>query len=372
MWTSFWPNSNGWRMNDEAYMALALVEARKGNTSPNPRVGAVIVDPKTERVVASGFHARAGEPHAEVNAIAAAAQTEGATIYVTLEPCDHHGKTPPCTEAIVAARFGRVVIGATDPTGHARGSIEKLRAAGMRVDVGVLRAECEQEIADFSKYTREKKPWVTLKAALTLDGKYATASHDSKWITGEAARDHAHRLRAEHDAIMVGVTTVVEDDPRLTTRRVEGDDPLRVIVDGALRSDPAAAVYADDNVLVFCASDAPAARADAFDERGIARVSLPGTVKCLELLPGLEHLAKRSVMRLLVEGGPTLHSYFLSQGQVDEAAIFVAPKIVGDPAAPGLDFKRDGRTPQTIAGALSLRDPAVTVLGQDVLFRGKV
>ena len=222
---------------DARYMRLAWRQGRRGlgRTSPNPPVGAVVV--AGGRVISAGYHHKAGEAHGEIEALrAAGSQARGATLYVTLEPCNHHGRTPPCTEAVIAAGIRRVVIGARDPNPHVRGNgIKRLQRAGISVTSGVERARCEDLIAGFRKHVTTGVPWVTLKLAASLDGRIATATGESRWITGADSRRFAHRVRAEHDAILVGAETVIRDDPELTCRIRGGHNPLRVIVDGRLR-----------------------------------------------------------------------------------------------------------------------------------------
>ncbi len=319
-------------------MALAIAEARRGRTSPNPRVGAVLV--RDGAILATGFHERAGAPHAEVDAIAkATGSLDGATLYVTLEPCNHHGRTGPCTEAILDAGIRHVVIGARDPAPHVPGAIERLRSAGVHVEVGLLEEECNALVADFAKHIRTGLPFVTLKAAITLDGKIATRSGDSKWITGEAARTEAHRLRANADAILVGVSTVLCDDPSLTVRHVEGRDPLRVVLDADLRTPPSAAVLdpagdSEADTLIIHADDLPSEARKAPGGSGVELAGVPRDRRGVDLSAGLELLGSRNVMGLLVEGGARVHGSFLDLGLADRAALFIAPKILGSTDAP--------------------------------------
>ena len=352
-------------MDDASLMARAIDEARRGRPSPNPHVGAVVVD-AAGRILGRGHHERAGEAHAEVAAIASASATEGHTLYVTMEPCNHHGRTPPCTDAVIAAGFARVVLGARDPAPHVPGSVEKMRAAGIEVTLGVLEAQCDALIADFAKHIRTGLPYVTLKAAVTLDGRMATRTGDSKWITGEDARTEAHRMRDRADAVMVGVGTVLADDPALTVRHVEGVDPLRVVLDARLRT-PVDAKLARAGTIVMHAAGAERARANALRARGCELVEVAAHEGALDLGAVLKTLGARDVVRLLVEGGPTLHAALLDGGHADHAAIFVAPKIVGDASAPAF---AGGRGVDAIAEAWTLRDPQTRTLGTDVLIEG--
>jgi diaminohydroxyphosphoribosylaminopyrimidine deaminase/5-amino-6-(5-phosphoribosylamino)uracil reductase len=354
---------------DDALMARALREGRKGRPSPNPHVGAVVA--RGGEVVSVGHHARCGGPHAEVMALGrAGARARGATLYVTFEPCNHHGRTGPCTEAIIAAGVRRVVIGCADPAPHVPGSSERLRQAGIEVELGVRGEEAEALIADFRRLIVDARPFVTLKAAVTLDGKLATRSGDSKWITGETARKEAHRMRAGSDAVLVGVGTVLADDPRLDVRLVKGPNPLRVVLDSRLRTPPKSHV-ADTRIaptLIFHGPDAPAARRKRLQDGGVTLVELKlDRTGRLPLKRVLRELGKREVMRLLVEGGAGVHGAFLDRGLADRAAIFVAPRILGD--AEGLPLAR-GRARRHIADAPQLKRPETRKLGDDVLITG--
>lgn len=357
---------------DRAMMDRALEEGRRGRPSPNPHVGAVIA--RGDRVVAVGHHARAGEAHAEVDAIRkAAGDTAGATLYCTLEPCNHFGRTPPCTDAIVAAGIARVVFGCADPKPPMPGAADKLRAAGIEVVRGVREEEASALIADWTRFVVDGLPWVVLKAAVTLDGRTAARSGESRWITGEAARVEAHRLRAESDAVLVGIGTVLADDPALDVRHVEGPDPIRAVLDSRLRTPPGAKLVlhrSRASTLILHADDAaPGAPRGALARDGVELVAVPSREGRVELEGALRALAARGVVRLLVEGGPTIHGALLREGLASEAAVFVAPKILGDPSA----------LPLADAGPLARMDdawrlvaPTVRALGDDVLFRGRL
>ncbi len=352
-------------IDDERLMRLALQAARRGRPSPNPHVGAVVATEGGE-VLGVGHHARAGAAHAEVAAIRAASETRGHTLYVTMEPCNHHGRTPPCTEAVIAAGLARVVIGARDPAPHVPGAIAKLRDAGIEISVGVLGEECRTLIADFTKHIRTGLPWVTLKAAVTLDGRIATRTGDSKWITGPEARRRAHELRDQADAVLVGVGTVLADDPELTVRHVEGVDPLRVVLDTHLRTPPGARL-ARPGTLIAHGSGAPPERRAALSERGVELLGLDS--EHVDLRAVLRALGQRDVVRLLVEGGGVIHGALLDAGLADEAAVFVSPTIVGDREAPPFAA---GRGADRIAEAWRLSAPTVEVCGSDVLIRGRL
>jgi diaminohydroxyphosphoribosylaminopyrimidine deaminase/5-amino-6-(5-phosphoribosylamino)uracil reductase len=350
-------------------MRLALREAAKGlgRTSPNPAVGAVLV--RGGRVIARGHHARAGGPHAEVVAIrAAGARARGADLYTTLEPCDHYGRTPPCSIAVLEAGVRRVLVGSADPNPLVNGrGIARLRAAGVEVVEGVLRPECDALNAHWFKYIRERRPYVTLKAAVTLDGRIATRTGDARWVTGEAARLWVHRLRDRVDAVLVGAGTARADDPRLTTRLPggRGRDAIRVVLDTDL-SLPAGLSLLNPRSL------APTIVAHASSRSRRVR---PGVelLRCrrgaggVDLRDLLEKLAARGVTHLLVEGGARVHARFLAEGLVDRVAIFVAPKLLGADGVPLLA----GRGPARMAAALRLDEVHVEKVGDDVLVLGR-
>jgi diaminohydroxyphosphoribosylaminopyrimidine deaminase/5-amino-6-(5-phosphoribosylamino)uracil reductase len=354
---------------DQQMMARALRIAAKGRPSPNPHVGAVIV--RGERIIAHGFHSAAGRDHAEVMAIKRAGRAaRGATLYVTFEPCNHHGRTPPCTEAILAAGLARVVIGCRDPAPHMPGAVERLREQGLSVTVGVRDTQAQRLVADFVKHFTTGLPFVTLKSALTLDGRMATRTGHSQWITGEKARRHAHRLRDRSDAILVGVGTVLADDPELTVRHVRGRTPLRAVLDTNLRTPPKARVLgarAEMATLLFHGPGATEQRKRRLLAAGAELIEVRATREGLSLKAVLRELGKREVVRLLVEGGPRIHGSLLSGRLADRAAIFLAPKILADPKAFPLAF---GRPVLRMGQAIDLASPVLTRLGPDTLITG--
>ena len=312
-------------------MARALQLAARGltTTSPNPRVGCVIV--RDGHVVGEGWHERAGAPHAEVHALHAAGEAaRGATVYVTLEPCSHHGRTPPCAEALIQARVTRVVAAMSDPNPLvAGGGISMLTLAGIEAEVGLMEAEARALNPGFISRMTRKRPCVRLKTASTLDGKTALANGQSQWITGEAARADVQKLRARACAILTGSGTVLADNPRMNVRDFDiGRQPLRVIVDSALRTPADAAILP---ALIACHHADPAARA-ALEQAGAEVVRLPGTNGRVDLAALLTLLGQRGVNELHVEAGAALNGALLAAGLVDEWVAYVAPMAVGDDA----------------------------------------
>lgn len=347
--------------------ALALAALGRGRTSPNPMVGCVIVD--DGQVIGEGYHAAAGQSHAEVNAVQAANRSiEGATVYVNLEPCAHHGRTPPCADFLIEHKPGRVVVALEDPNPEVAGKgIDRLRDAGIRVDVGLLEAEARRLNEVFIKYITTGRPFVIAKCGMTLDGKIATYTGHSRWVTGEAARHVVHELRNEVDAILVGSRTLMLDDPSLTTRINDPahKDPIRVVLD--------AGAYLDGDRRVFhVESDAPTwvavseERAYDFTDELIRVPHGPGGVDMFLLM---QELGKRNVTSLLIEGGGTTHASAFEAGIVDKVMFFIAPKIVGG---------RDAVTPVEGLGialmddAIALEDVQVRMVGEDILVEGYV
>ncbi len=312
-------------------MARALQLAARGlfTTSPNPRVGCVIV--RDGRIVGEGWHERAGKPHAEIHALAQAGEAaRGATVYVTLEPCSHHGRTPPCAEALVNAGVARVVAAMRDPNPLvAGGGIDMLTLAGIRAEVGLLEAEARALNPGFISRMTRQRPWVRLKTASTLDGKTALANGASQWITGEAARADVQTLRARACAILTGSGTVLADNPRMNVRDFDiGRQPLRVIVDSGLRTPADAAILP---ALVACHHADPDARA-ALEQAGAEVIEFPGPEGRVDLAALLTLLAQRGINELHVEAGAALNGALLAAGLVDEWVAYLAPLAVGDHA----------------------------------------
>jgi diaminohydroxyphosphoribosylaminopyrimidine deaminase/5-amino-6-(5-phosphoribosylamino)uracil reductase len=372
---------------DQGFMreALSLAERGRGRTRPNPMVGALLV--RGGRVLARGYHRRAGLPHAEIEALShKGVRTQGATLYVTLEPCCHRGRTGPCTEAIERAGIRRVVVGCCDenPLVSGRGILH-LRRAGIRVDVGCLDRECRRQNRAFFVWVRAHRPWVTLKVASTLDGFIASnqtklRDPSARFVTGAAARAHAHVLRSQHDAVLVGVGTVLADNPRLTVRLPGAGKagPLRVVLDGHLRTPPSARLIRQLDAppaLIIGAQPrkgASDARPRLTRERALRRAGaevllLPADRAGRISIPHLlRALAEGGMQSLLVEGGSRIHGAFISACRVDSVAFFVAPRLVGAGRpiveSPGLDW----RTPLRL-GPLDVR-----AIGEDILVEADV
>jgi diaminohydroxyphosphoribosylaminopyrimidine deaminase/5-amino-6-(5-phosphoribosylamino)uracil reductase len=356
---------------DVQYMQQALELARRGLgfVSPNPLVGCVLV--KDGAVVGRGYHQRFGGPHAEVHALhEAGSQARGAVLYVNLEPCSHTGKTPPCADAVMQAGVSRVVVALRDPNPLVAGTgLARLAAAGIKVTVGVCEAAAYKLNETFIKFITTSRPFVTLKSAITLDGKIATRTGASRWITSALARQEGHRLRHAADAILVGIGTVLQDDPQLTTRLPDqqGVNPLRVIVDSTLRMPQQAQVTdvaSDRRTLIVTTARAPVARSEALRTRGIEVVYLPayddGRVD-LEAL--LRYLGERDVASVLVEGGATLSAALLRRRLVDKVLLFVAPKIIG---GDGISMIGPCGV-ETMEQVINLRDVVSQRLGNDVV-----
>lgn len=356
--------------SDTRYMRRALTLARKGvgRTAPNPAVGCVIV--RDGRVVGEGWHRKAGTPHAEIHALQQAGRAAaGADVYVTLEPCSHYGKTPPCSEALVAAGVRRVVVGMIDPFDQVSGKgIEQLRTAGIQVEVGLLEAACRDLNKGFIKYVTCGVPHVIYKSAMTLDGNIATVTGHSRWVSGEESRRYVHRLRDVCDAVMVGVDTILVDNPQLTVRHVRGRSPLRVIVDTHLRTPESVNLLtgplAKKTIIATCETNPRVHR----------RYELQGaTVMVCEELDGrvsiddlLRKLGRFGIQTILLEGGSRLAGDMLKNGLIDECIFFYAPKVVGN-----------GFSPFTLAGienmnnAIRMEIKQVGMSGSDIIVHAR-
>jgi diaminohydroxyphosphoribosylaminopyrimidine deaminase/5-amino-6-(5-phosphoribosylamino)uracil reductase len=351
--------------------AVALARRALGRTSPNPAVGAVVV--KGGRVVGEGWTRPAGGPHAEVVALRrAGARARGATLYVTLEPCAHHGRTPPCADAVIAAGLGRVVAAVGDPNPRVRGrGLRRLAAAGIAVTTGVLAEEAGAVSAWFRHFIVRRRPYVILKLAASLDGRIATAAGASRWISGPAARRWVHALRNRVDAVMVGSGTVLADDPALTCRLRGGRDPLRVVIDGRLRTPPRARVIRQRSragTVIATTRAAPAARGRALARAGAEVLVVPSRRRHVPLAAVLRALAARGVTSVLVEGGGGLAAAALRARLVDQLVVVSAPLLLGGDGRPMLGPLGVGR----LARAPRLARPRVTRLGADLLLEGPV
>ncbi|WP_027363613.1 bifunctional diaminohydroxyphosphoribosylaminopyrimidine deaminase/5-amino-6-(5-phosphoribosylamino)uracil reductase RibD [Desulfotruncus alcoholivorax] len=361
---------------DLKYMELALELAAKalGRTSPNPVVGAVVV--KDGRIVGKGYHARAGTPHAEIHALREAGEdAAGATLYVTLEPCCHHGRTGPCTDAVIRAGIKRVVLAMTDPNPLVAGKgAQKLRDAGIEVVCGVREAEARRLNEVFIKYISTGRPYVVLKTAMSLDGKIATAGGESKWITGPRAREHVHLLRDRYDAILVGIGTVLADDPSLTTRLPdrEGRDPVRVILDSGAATPPGAKILTQNSqaqTIIVTTGEAPPDKVKRLERAGAVVIKVPGHDEGVSLPDTLRELAGREITSVLVEGGARVNGSFIKEKLVDKVYWYIAPKIIGGGMAPG---PVGGPGIQVLNDALQVENIEVYNLGNDICIEGYI
>lgn len=361
-------------IQSESFMQKAIELARNGlgRTAPNPPVGAVLV--RNNQVVGEGFHPAAGQPHAEVFALRdAGALARGAELYVTLEPCCHHGRTGPCTEAIIAAGVARVFVGVQDPNPQVAGQgIKLLREAGIDVVCDLLSAECQALVAPFRKQMLSGLPYVVLKAAMTLDGQTAAGNGDSKWISCAASREIVHQLRNQVDGIMVGSGTVQADNPRLTTRLDEaGRDPVRIVFDGKLETSPQAAVYAQSSkakAVLVTSSAHSAVALQPYRDAGVEIIQVTRNADGLDLSAALVELGKKKLQHILLEGGSTLGGAMMRAGLVDRVMIFVAPKLLGGVGRSLLA----GAGVASISEAYPLVNMTVRQIDTDILIEGEV
>ncbi|HEU5140906.1 MAG TPA: bifunctional diaminohydroxyphosphoribosylaminopyrimidine deaminase/5-amino-6-(5-phosphoribosylamino)uracil reductase RibD [Bacillales bacterium] len=337
-------------MDHQDYMKLALqlAEGGKGQTSPNPVVGAIVVN--NGRIVGMGAHLKAGEPHAEVHALNMADdKAKGSTVYVTLEPCSHYGKTPPCAELLIEKEVSRVFIATMDPNPQVSGrGIEMLKKAGVEVLTGLLKEQADVLNEKFFHYMKTKTPFVTMKSAISLDGKIATATGESQWITGKEALYDVHRYREQHDAILVGVNTVIADNPKLTTRLSGGGkNPLRIILDHHLRTPYEANVVQDGEAETWIVAGRSVSekKRSRYEQHGVKILSV--SEEKIEILPLLKRLGSEGITSLFVEGGATVNDSFLRAGAAQEIVSYIAPKLIGGKSAPtsfagiGIDSLQD-------------------------------
>jgi len=354
-------------------MALRLAEKAKGRTSPNPMVGAVVV--KNNKVISRGYHLRAGEPHAEAIALAkAGAAAKGATLYVTLEPCSHTNKrTPPCSPLVIQSGVKRVVVAMIDPNPRVSGNgLKALRKAGVQVVQGVLESESKKLNEAFVKHIATGMPFVTLKIAQTLDGRIATAGGESKWITGEQARAEGHRLRDSHDAILVGINTILKDDPSLTTRIPQGRDPLRIIVDTKLRTPLSAKVIKQTSSAKTCIATIagmPTNKLEALLDSGAEILLVKERNKQVDLKALMKILGSSGITSVLIEGGAEVNASALKAGIVDKVVAFVAPMLMT-----GKDSlcSIGGESPQKLGQAIRISEVTSRFVGQDLMIEGYV
>lgn len=358
---------------DTEMMRRALELGLGGDPSPNPHVGAVVAD--GAKIIGEGFHSLAGEAHGEIVSLSAAGENaRGKALYVTLEPCNHVGRTGPCVDAVIASGVARVVIGCRDPNPHVPGGgVERLRQAGIEVTIGVLEAECKRLILPWAKYITEGTSYLSLKLALSLDGRVATRTGISKWITGTEARARVHALRATYDAVMVGINTVLADDPRLTVRDVPGRNPVRVVVDSKLRTplDCNLVTTAQETpTCIVTAVDAPPALAEELEAKGVSiiRVPLTSSGRC-DMAAALRALAAREVVSVLCEGGAELAGSLLAGRLPSELHVFIAPVLLGPRGIPGAV---DWAGPEAPAQAPRIDPPAWELCGSDAYVSGPI
>ncbi|MDE2848895.1 MAG: bifunctional diaminohydroxyphosphoribosylaminopyrimidine deaminase/5-amino-6-(5-phosphoribosylamino)uracil reductase RibD [Gemmatimonadota bacterium] len=354
--------------NDAVFMrrALDLAARGMGRTSPNPMVGSVVV--RDGVVLGEGYYREYGGPHAEPQALEeAGGRAQGAVLYVTLEPCCHQGSTPPCTDAIIASGIAHVHVAMADPDRRVSGKgIERLRAAGMTVETGLLEAEARELNAAYVRHRETGQPFVLLKLAQTLDGRIATRNGHSKWITGEAARKRVHLMRSRADAVLVGIDTVLADDPRLTVRHVDGRQPRRIVLDSRARTPLDAQVLNGDAPATVCVAEtAPADRVDGLKGTGAEVLVLPGGDGSIPLTPLKSALGQTGIVTLMVEGGSRVAASFLRERAVDRIACFVAPRILGAGIPSIADLALDD-----LSKAIQLNDTKVEQLDDDLLVTG--
>jgi diaminohydroxyphosphoribosylaminopyrimidine deaminase / 5-amino-6-(5-phosphoribosylamino)uracil reductase len=360
----------------EFYMekVLELAEKGRGTTSPNPMVGALIV--KKGKIIASAYHRRLGGLHAEAMALRKAGRNaKGATLYVNLEPCAHIGRTPPCVKAIIKSNIREVYFSMIDPNPLNNGKGKKeLEKNGIKVSVGLLDKEARKLNEVFIKYVAKKMPFVTIKAAESLDGKIATRTMDSKWITSEASRDYVHALRSEMDAVLVGVNTITRDDPILTSRR--GKSPIKIVLDSKLSVSESAKIFSKKspalNIVAILRKSLKKPsilkKVEKFNKRGILIVACPGRNNRIDLKWLLKELAELEISRLLIEGGGDTISGFLEQSLSDKFLFFIAPKIIG---GRGTVTSVEGKGADKVSQAIRLKDVKVEMIGEDILVSGR-
>ncbi len=367
------------RQEDERYMRLALklADRGKGLTSPNPCVGAVVV--KDGRIIGRGYHKQFGGPHAEIYALRqGGSKAKGATLYVTLEPCRHYGKTPPCVDAIISSKIKRVVAAMKDPNPLNDGKgLAILRKNGVKVEVGILADEARRLNEAFIKFITRKIPFVTVKVAQSLDGKIATHRGDSKWITGERAREFTHRLRSEIDAILVGVETILKDNPLLSARPRNKSigkikQPAKIILDSKLRTPIAAKIFSSDSpgkVIIATTKLAPKDKMEALKKKGAEILIMDSKDGKVNIKSLLRKLAEEGIAHILMEGGGKVLASAFEAGIVDKVLFFIAPKIIGGKLAP---TSVEGSGIDNVNSAIRLKDVKFDRIGDDFLVEGYI
>jgi diaminohydroxyphosphoribosylaminopyrimidine deaminase/5-amino-6-(5-phosphoribosylamino)uracil reductase len=358
-------------MDDEKWMkrALRLAEEGRGKTSPNPMVGAVVV--KRGKVVGEGYHAKIGEAHAEIVALLQAGKKAmGAVLYLNLEPCTHFGRTPPCVPEVIKAGLKRAVIGMEDPNPLVNGKgIEALRQSGIDVKVGVLGKECRKLNEAFCKFILKKQPFVVLKVAATLDGRIAARNGDSKWISGDASRRLVHRLRDQVDGVLVGIGTVLRDNPLLTARTEKGNEPYRIVLDSQLKIPEDAKVFehSPSEVILVTTRSAPHDKIERLEKRRVRVLIIDSKEGRVDLKACLNKLGEIGLMNILVEGGSKINGSFLDEGLIDKFLLFLSPKWLGDPQAPGIF---GGRGVSSLKEAVELKETKTKRIGEDIFVEG--
>lgn len=351
-------------------LALELAEKGKGKVNSNPMVGAVIV--KNEKIIGQGYHKCYGEAHAEINAFNSVVKDiSGSTMYVTLEPCSHYGKTGPCVNKIIENKISKVVVGSLDPNPIVSGTgVKKLREAGVEVIVGVLEEECKKLNEVFMKYIVCKKPFITLKSAMSLDGKIATAKGESKWITGEKARREVHKLRNEVLGIMVGVNTIIKDNPELTCRLKNGKNPIRIVVDSTLRIPISSNVVTDVNkarTIVATTNVSDKNKILELENLGVEVLIIKSKDKRVDLNELVAKLGELNIDSILLEGGSTLSFSAINSGIVDKLQIYISPKIIGGELS---KTPVGGSGIELLSDAFKVEDLTSKFVGEDILLEG--
>lgn len=358
---------------NERFMNLAIELAKKGigKVNPNPLVGAVIV--KDGKIIGQGYHKRYGDGHAEVNAFKSINEdATGATMYVTLEPCAHYGKTPPCVDRIIENKISKVVIGMLDPNPLVSGKgIEKLKNAGIEVEVGILEEECKKINEVFIKYITTKKPFVVMKTAMSLDGKISTKTGESKWISSEEARLHVHTLRNKFSGIMVGINTVMKDNPELTCRIVEGNDPIRIIVDSTLRIPMESKILEnhDNKTIIATTEKADITKAKKLIKNNIKVLIINEKNGQVDLNELMRKLGELNIDSILLEGGATLNYSALEENIVDKVMMYISPKIIGGEMS---KTPVGGNGIDKLNNAFKLENITTRNVGEDILVEGYI